>query len=134
MAFRPFVSKVTSAQYQTPLVLNRSSKLKLRLLQSILANCLQHLLPNASSIARQQYSSEHIHQARVAIRRLRSALKSFAAWSDDIQPHWKAELTTIFQALGGTRDIDALNEDLLPQLIEAGYPLDHLATKYRSHH
>ncbi|HRB57128.1 MAG TPA: CHAD domain-containing protein, partial [Acinetobacter johnsonii] len=115
-----------SAQYQIPLVLNRSSS-EVEALQSILANCLQHLLPNASSIARQQYSSEHIHQARVAIRRLRSALKSFAAWSDAIQPHWKAELTTIFQALGGTRDTDALNEDLLPQLIEAGYLLDHLA-------
>ena len=88
-----------SAQYQTPLVLNRSSS-EVEALQSIVANCLQHLLPNASSIARQQYSSEHIHQARVAIRRLRSALKSFAAWSDAIQPHWKAELTTIFQALG----------------------------------
>lgn len=115
-----------SAQYQTPLVLNRSSS-EVEALQSIVANCLQHLLPNASSIARQQYSTEHVHQARVAIRRLRTALKSFAAWSDAIQPHWKAELTTIFQALGGTRDIDALNEDLLPQLIEAGYPLDHLA-------
>ncbi|MEQ1113050.1 CYTH domain-containing protein [Acinetobacter johnsonii] len=114
------------AQYQTPLVLNRSLS-EVEALQSIIANCLQHLLPNASSIARQQYSSEHTHQARVSIRRLRTALKSFAAWSDAIQPHWKAELTTIFQALGGTRDIDALNEDLLPQLIEAGYPLDHLA-------
>ena len=115
-----------SAQYQTPLVLNRSSS-EVEALQSIMANCLQHLLPNASSIARQQYSSEHVHQTRVAIRRLRTALKSFAAWSENIQPHWKKELTTIFQALGGTRDIDALNEDLLPQLIEAGYPLDHLA-------
>ena len=114
------------AQYQTLLVLNKTSS-EAETLQSIVANCLQHLLPNASSIARQQYSSEHVHQARVAIRRLRTALKSFAAWSEDIQPHWKKELTTIFQALGGTRDIDALNEDLLPQLIEAGYPLDHLA-------
>ena len=114
------------AQYQTPLVLNRSSN-ETKALQSMVANCLQHLLPNTSSIARQQYSSEHVHQARVAIRRLRSALKSFAAWSEAMQPHWKKELTTIFQALGGTRDIDALNEDLLPQLIEAGYPLDHLA-------
>lgn len=114
------------AQYQTPLVLNRSSS-QAEALQSMVANCLQHLLPNASSIARQQYASEHVHQARVAIRRLRTVLKSFAAWSDAIQPHWKTELTTIFQALGGTRDIDALNEDLLPQLIEAGYPLDHLA-------
>ncbi len=120
-----------SAQYQIPLVLNRSSS-EVEALQSILANCLQHLLPNASSIARQQYSSEHIHQARVAIRRLRSALKSFAAWSDAIQPHWKAELTTIFQALGGTRDTDALNEDLLPQLIEAGYLLDHLAPSIKA--
>ena len=114
------------AQYQTSLALDRSSS-EVEALQSIVANCLQHLLPNASSIARQQYSSEHVHQARVAIRRLRSALKSFSAWSDAIQPHWKTGLTTIFQALGGTRDIDALNEDLLPQLIEAGYPLDHLA-------
>lgn len=114
------------AQYQTSLALDRSSS-EVEALQSIVANCLQHLLPNFSSIARQQHSSEHVHQTRVAIRRLRSALKSFAAWSDAIQPHWKTELTTIFQALGGTRDIDALNEDLLPQLIEAGYPLDHLA-------
>ncbi len=114
------------AQYQTLLLLNRSSS-ETEALQSIVANCLRHLLPNASSIARQQYSTEHVHQARVAIRRLRTALKSFAAWSEATQPHWKTELTTIFQALGGTRDIDALNEDLLPQLIEAGYPLDHLA-------
>ncbi|MCS3527106.1 CYTH and CHAD domain-containing protein [Acinetobacter johnsonii] len=114
------------AQYQTALVLNRSSS-EAEALQSMVANCLQHLLPNTSSIARQQYSSEHVHQARVAIRRLRTALKSFAAWSEATQPHWKTELTTIFQALGGTRDIDALNEDLLPQLIEAGYPLEHLA-------
>ena len=119
------------AQYQTPLVLNRSSN-KAEAVQSIVANCLQHLLPNASSIARQQYSSEHVHQARVAIRGLRSALKSFSAWSNATQPHWKTELTTIFQALGGTRDIDALNEDLLPQLIEAGYPLDHLAPSTES--
>lgn len=114
------------AQYQMPHVVSKSSS-QAKALQSMVANCLQHLLPNASSIARQQYSSEHVHQARVAIRRLRTVLKSFAAWSNAIQPHWKTELTTIFQALGGTRDIDALNEDLLPQLIKAGYPLDHLA-------
>ena len=114
------------AQNQAALVLNKSLNQN-EALQRMVANCLQHLLPNASAIARQQYGSEHVHQARVAIRRLRTALKSFAAWSEAIQPHWKAELTAIFQALGGTRDIDALNEDLLPQLIEAGYPLDHLA-------
>ncbi len=30
--------------------------------------------------------AEHIHQARVSLRRLRSALHHFATWSDELNP------------------------------------------------
>src|SRR5690606_29659490 len=46
-----------------------------KILQKIVANCLTHLFPNATTIALEHYNRDHVHQARVAVRRLRSALK-----------------------------------------------------------
>ena len=48
-------------------------------LRQMIGNALAQLLPNAAFIAEGIAAPEHIHQARVAIRRMRSALKHLVA-------------------------------------------------------
>jgi CHAD domain-containing protein len=45
---------------------------------SIALACLHHLKGNEAAVLSGTYNTEHIHQMRVAIRRLRSALRLFA--------------------------------------------------------
>lgn len=107
----------------------RAKKLKLstdlsteQALQLIIANCLDHLLPNSAAIAGNVAAAEHIHQARVAIRRLRTALKHFGKWSNQVNPIWLEQLTRLFQQLGMTRDIDVINAEIMPQLAQIDAP------------
>ena len=117
--------EIFPAQFAIPLQLNQQGSTDSALKQ-IVNNALQHLLPNATAIAAEQYNSEHVHQTRVAIRRLRSALRIFADWSTEVDPEWQEQLTTLFRQLGSTRDRDALSEGLLPQLEAAGAPFVQL--------
>ena len=103
------------AQLQMPLNLDKNDSTEIAL-KKVIHNCLQHLLPNSTAIASQQFNSEHVHQARVAIRRLRSALKTFANWSQNIDLTWQTELTHLFRGLGTSRDWSMLYEEILPQL------------------
>ncbi|WP_374664982.1 CHAD domain-containing protein [Acinetobacter sp.] len=111
-------------QYQTALLLNQQDNSR-SALQKMTANCLEHLLPNSSAIALNQYQPEHVHQARVAIRRLRSALKTFAFEAPIISRAaiWQQQLADLFRQLGSTRNYDALTESLMPQLAAAGSPI-----------
>ncbi|ENX14868.1 hypothetical protein F894_01235 [Acinetobacter sp. CIP 51.11] len=109
-------------QHQLPLVLEQKDQIS-TILQKIVANCLAHLFPNATAIAAENYNSDHVHQARVAIRRLRSAFKISQSVTEHVQPEWPEQLRDIFQQLGSTRDRDALAESLIPQLEKAGSPL-----------
>lgn len=43
--------------------------------------------------------AEHIHQARVSLRRLRSALHHFATWSDELNPVWEEQIAELFRKL-----------------------------------
>jgi len=117
--------KIAPAQFASPLQLKQKDSTDCTLKQ-IVNNALQHLLPNATAIASEQYNSEHVHQTRVAIRRLRSALRIFGDWSTDADPEWQEQLRTLFRQLGSTRDRDALSEGLLPQLQQAGAPFVQL--------
>lgn len=117
--------KIPPAQFASSLQLNPQDSTD-HVLKQIINNTLQHLLPNASAIASGQYDSEHVHQTRVAIRRLRSALRVFGDWSKDVHPDWQEQLAQLFRQLGSTRDRDALSEGLLPQLEQAGAPFVQL--------
>ena len=117
--------KTTTVQFAAPLQLNRQDSTDAALKQ-IVNNSLQHLLPNATAIASKDYTHEHVHQTRVAIRRLRSALRIFGDWSNDVDPNWQQQLATLFRQLGSTRDRDALNEGFIPQLQQAGAPFTQL--------
>lgn len=111
----------TPAQLQTPLNLDKSNSTEIAL-KKVIYNCLQHLLPNSTAIASGHFNSDHIHQVRVAIRRLRSALKTFENWSQHIDLSWETELTNLFRNLGRSRDLSMISEELLPKLVLLNAP------------
>ena len=108
-------------EFQSPLILHADDPPE-QALKDIVNNTLQHLLPNSSAIASGNFHSEHVHQARVAIRRLRSAFKTFSTWSNHIDPTWTAQLAQLFRQLSTRRDLDMIEEELCPQLKAAGAP------------
>ena len=95
-------------------------------LRGIVADCLRHLLPNAAEVGAGCAQIEHLHQLRVAMRRLRSGLRVFGAWSPAVEPGWQSTLAAAFNELGAARDRDMLAESLLPALRAAGAPLAEL--------
>jgi inorganic triphosphatase YgiF len=90
----------------------------------VLHSALAQALPNAAEIAAGTDAPEHLHQLRVALRRLRSALRWFAAWSSDapaahaLETEWREP----FRRLGAARDADVLTHSLQPALAAAGAP------------
>jgi triphosphatase len=84
---------------------------------AILWNCLDQLQRNQRGVL-EQSDPEFIHQMRVALRRLRSALSLFssvvprASWAA-----WASELRWLAAELGAARDWDVLEEELLPPLM-----------------
>ena len=84
-------------------------------LQAILGACVRHWLDNeaATRVAR---DPEGLHQIRVALRRLRSALALFkSAITPDARGRWSAELRWLLGPLGPARDLDVFaTETLIP--------------------
>lgn len=102
---------------------------------AILWNCLEQLQRNQRGVA-EQSDPEFIHQARVALRRLRSVLSLFsaavprAAW----QP-WADELRWLVDTLGAARDWSVLDDELLAPLIaflQARQPLAYLPRRVKA--
>jgi triphosphatase len=96
-------------------------------LREMLRNCLAQVLPNASEIGAGRFGPEHVHQLRVGLRRLRTALREFGDVASDAgRPERNAQrdvaLKRVFTRLGETRDRDALAASLLPALQAAGAP------------
>ena len=91
-------------------------------LKKIVENCLEQFLPNMAVIADGVAEAEHIHQARVSLRRLRSALKHFAGWSGELNPLWEEQIAELFRKLGDTRDEDAIRTEVLPVIQQHGSP------------
>ncbi|MCU4578346.1 CHAD domain-containing protein [Acinetobacter courvalinii] len=94
-------------------------------IKQIIENTLNHILPNAAAIADGVAEADHIHQARVGLRRLRSALKHFSNWSVQIDPKWENQLADIFRALGQSRDNDAIQDSvvsLVKQVCDFDFP------------
>lgn len=82
-------------------------------IRTILRDCLTHWIDNEPA-ALDGRDSEGVHQLRVGIRRMRSALALFHPWLDPsgvaaLEPRLKRAL----KALGPAREIDVFIEDLL---------------------
>ena len=93
-------------------------------LQPIVATCLEHFMGNVEG-ALTSDAPEYIHQLRVALRRLRSALRTFKppnAETIDAEVKWLAG------TFGDTRDWDVLLMETLPALLE-GFGDSALTTK-----
>jgi inorganic triphosphatase YgiF len=92
-------------------------------LQAVIEACLTQVLRNASEVASGEFDDEHVHQLRVGLRRVRSALRLFEGWASGVDPGWPHAAAMAFRHLGATRDRGALRGSLLPRLRDAGAPV-----------
>lgn len=91
--------------------------------RAALGSALAMLLPNAAAVAAGSDAAEHVHQLRVAIRRLRCAVSELSPLVGlAAEPAWLPPLVALFRALGAGRDEAALLQSLAPRLQAAGAP------------
>jgi inorganic triphosphatase YgiF len=91
-------------------------------LRAMLHAGLRQVLANAAEVAGGDYEAEHVHQLRVGLRRLRTALRLFGDVAADVDAGWESRLAEPFRRLSAARDRDALAASLLPQLQADGAP------------
>ena len=94
-------------------------------LRLVLGTCADQILANASQIASGEHADEHVHQLRVGLRRLRSALQLFEgtpvgsgpqpAPDSALRSTLQTAAATLFRRLGAARD---------QVVIEAGFTTD----------
>ncbi|NCT83107.1 MAG: CYTH and CHAD domain-containing protein [Comamonadaceae bacterium] len=91
---------------------------------AICDECLDHLGRSVIGLAEGDAGlrAEHVHQARVAIRRLRSALRVFRGWVQAPPAELVDGLRTLFTELGRVRDADVLAGSIAAELRQAGAP------------
>ena len=65
---------------------------------------------------------EHVHQLRVGIRRIRSALRSFQGWAPSPPVDLVDGLRSLFATLGMSRDSDVLDSGVVAELAKFGAP------------
>jgi len=92
-------------------------------LRMMVADCLADLLPSAAAVSAGSTQAAHLHRLRVALRRLRTALRVFEAWSPGVDPAWHQSLADLFRGLNAARDRDVMIDTLLPALQAAGGPI-----------
>jgi inorganic triphosphatase YgiF len=90
--------------------------------RAALASCLDQILANASEVASGSTDAGHIHQLRVGIRRLRTAVRDLP---HDLQAcgDWEGAMVDVFRGLGKHRDQRHVALSLEPVIEEAGGPL-----------
>lgn len=90
----------------------------------VLDECLAHITGNALGLAEGDPALrvEHVHQMRVGIRRLRSALRSFQGWVPAPPDELVEGMKSLFATLGKSRDSDVLASGVMAELAKAGAP------------
>jgi inorganic triphosphatase YgiF len=89
--------------------------------RAMLAAAVDQALPNAGALAAGLGEPEHVHQLRVALRRLRTVLRLFGDVVS-VPPTLTQALGDLFGRLGTARDRDVLAGGLLPRIAQAGGP------------
>jgi inorganic triphosphatase YgiF len=84
----------------------------------ILTHCLSHLLRNVPCVLRTR-DPEGIHQMRVAMRRMRSALSLFDEPFRSSLGELEEEIKWLTQTLGEARDLDVFHDDILKPAADA---------------
>jgi triphosphatase len=95
---------------------------------AVLDECLAQVNRNAVGLIHgdPQLQVEHVHQLRVGIRRLRSAMRSFKGWVMAPPDDLVEGLRALFATLGLARDRDVLGSGVMAELAAAGAPPLHL--------
>ncbi len=92
----------------------------------IVNSCLSQVLPNASEVAAGSPAPEHVHQLRIGLRRLRTALRELHALQATAAFEWAdtdaQALEAAFTALGDARDDQAVAGAITARLQAAGAP------------
>jgi len=96
---------------------------------AVMADCLEQIARNAALLAgvdasalRERKTTDHVHQLRVGIRRMRSAWSLFKGLCElPAQPSMQL-LKALFGQLGSSRDEEVLLHTLWPLLQAAGQP------------
>lgn len=92
--------------------------------RGIALSCLEHFQRNEQGL-RESKDPEYVHQARVALRRLRSAIKLFTpVLPQDFVTAYGETWRTLASALGDARNWDVFLEETLPP-IHAAFPKHH---------
>jgi inorganic triphosphatase YgiF len=87
-------------------------------------SALDHALPNLALLAEGAADDAIVHQARVGVRRLRTALREMAALEPRaVDPSWELALRGAFLALGRHRDTDVVLPAVRARLPVAGVPV-----------
>jgi triphosphatase len=84
-----------------------------RALAAMVQAALAQVLPNLAVMAQAtQGGPEHLHQLRVGLRRLRTALREFGDGVDGVDLRWEPQLARVFRALGAWRDREVVGHVL----------------------
>jgi triphosphatase len=87
-------------------------------LREVIRHGLALVVANADAL-RGNPASEHVHQARVALRRMRSAVRAFDAYGEDLPARLGKGLHWLAQTLGTARDWDVIVEQTLPAILSS---------------
>ena len=91
--------------------------------RAVVAHCLQQILGPASDLADGSMDDEQVHQLRIGIRRLRTALRELAPLAPgSFDPAWEPPLVDVFQQLGHLRDRSQVLQRIGAELRTAGGP------------
>lgn len=91
-------------------------------IRAVVHNCLLQILPNSSAIVAGSIDDDHILQLRIGIDRLRTALKAFADFSDEINPEWLPILKQTANLLSDYYQLAYINAQIEPELQAFGAP------------
>ena len=91
---------------------------------SVLDECLAQITRNAIGLIEGDPALrvEHVHQLRVGIRRIRSAVCSFQDWTPPPPDGLVTGLRRLFDTLGMARDSDVLGSGVVAELARVGAP------------
>ena len=82
---------VSPAKHSKENILNKKDSAD-KNLRALIANHMQHLLPNISAISAQVAEAEHIHQAQIALHHLHLSLSLFKDWTEIKTDKWAHQL------------------------------------------
>ena len=91
-------------------------------IRAVVHNCLLQILPNSSAIVAGSIDDNHTLQLRIGIDRLRTALKAFVDFSDEINPEWLPILNQTANLLSDYYQLSYINAQIEPELQACGAP------------